>query len=383
MSDTWMTRETALFRGGPQQRNFREMAMIHPSRRITRSAHPRPLPVASGFELPETFEFENASVDTEAFLESVQTTGLMVVRDGTCLFQQHMEGYAPGTQTISFSVAKSFISTLIACALRDGHIRDIEDPVDRYAPALAGSGYAGVALRDVLQMSSGVRWNEDYADPKSDVARFAAAFERGQSFDAVAASLPREHVPGTFNRYNSCDTHVLGMVLAGATEVSVSEYLERELWHPLGMEDDCFFLVDGEGVEAAAMGMNASLRDYAKLGLLFLNDGFCGERQILPDGWVEACRTATLPHLKPGKRPNADYPFGYSYQWWLPDESGAFTAIGVYYQFIWIDRASGCVIAKTSADARFGRDNHETERIEQMHFALFNGIATDVSDHHI
>lgn len=378
---TWMTCKTDLFRGKEQVENFRRMAMIHPCRRIVRAPDPKPLAAAAqSLSLPRTFDAQGKTLDTVSFLEEVRTTGLMVLYKGKRVFENYWLGNHPDTQTISFSMAKSFVSTLVAFALRDGHIKSLEEHVDHYAPELANSGYAGVALRDVLQMSSGVRWNEDYSDPNSDVARFAMAFEDAGSFDAVVASLPRVMDPGTFNRYNSCDTHVLGMVLARATDMAVSEYLEQTLWHPLGMEDDCFFLVDGKGVEASAMGMNATLRDYSKLGLMFLRKGQVGSLMLLPDGWYQGCSTASQPHLKPGHRKSASYPYGYGYQWWLPDESGAFAAIGVYYQFIWVDPVNEVVIAKTTADPLFGQDNRQMAEVENKHFALFHAIAKAARD---
>jgi len=369
--------EVVLFRGGEQVENFRAMARIFPTRRVGASPVPRPIPSAGqAISLPERFVFEGAERDTAALLEKVASTGMMVLHRGKAVFEHYWNGTTAATQTISFSVVKSFVATLVGCALRDGLIASLDDPVDRYAPSLASSGYGGVAIRDVLQMSSGVRWNEDYSDPNSDVGRFDDAFRRTGSFDAVACSLTREYAPGTYNRYNSCDTHVLGMVLTAAAGVPLSHYLERELWHPLGMEDDAFWIIDSKGMEFAAAGLNATLRDYAKLGLLYANGGVIEGRQLLPEGWIEGCSKAQAPHLEPGARPNAASPLGYGYQWWLPDASGPYTAIGVYNQFIWIDPAREVVIAKTSANPRYGIDMEQSEVEEAEQFALFKTIAS-------
>ena len=349
--------------------------MIHPCRRVSRAPLPALFEIApKPLALPEVAASAFGEILTQSFLDETRTTGLYVVHKGQVVYQNYWLGMSPTSQHISFSVAKSFISTLIAFALREGLIASIDTPVDHYVPTLKGSGYEGVELRHVLQMSSGVRWNEDYGDPNSDVARFADAFEQGGSFDTVAASLPRERAPGTYNRYNSCDTHVLGMVLARATGQSVAEYLEARLWHVLGMEDDAFFLVDGQGVEASGMGLNVTLRDFAKLGQMMLNRGMVNGEQLLPDGWWQGCAMALAPHLMPGPRDSADYPFGYGYQWWLPDSSGAFAAMGVYYQYIWVDPKTETVIVKTSADPRFGQDAAEMDAVDIKHFALFHAI---------
>jgi CubicO group peptidase (beta-lactamase class C family) len=325
--------------------------------------------------LPERFEAMGEWHETADFLREVTTTGLMVVHGGRVVHEEYWEGNRADTQVAIFSCTKSFISTLIACALRDGHIRSLDDPADLYAPELKGSGYEGVRIEDILQMSSGVRWNEDYGNPNSDVARFGAAYLEARSFDDVCASLPREFAPGNFNRYNSCDTHVLGMILARATGVALSDYLGAEIWQKLGMEDDGFILVDGRGTEAAGMGLQVTLRDMAKLGQLMLRKGMTpGGEQILPPGWYEACSTAAKPHLVPGERSSANYPWGYGYQWWLPDESGVFSALGVYHQMIWVDPHHDVVIAKTTAYPAYGQDHEDEEAIDRKHFAMCHAI---------
>src|SRR5437868_5167040 len=182
-------------------------------------------------------------------------------------------------------------------AILDGIISSIEDPVTRYVPELAGSAYDGVRLKDVLQMSSGARWNEDYSDPNSDITAFGRVFRRGESLDAFAGRCVRGREPGTFNQYNSTDTHVLGMVLRHATKQSLSDYLKTRLWDPLGAEADAFWIVDSTGAEMAGGGLNAVLRDYAKLGRLYLNGGSWNGRRIVPEQWVKASVTPDAPHL--------------------------------------------------------------------------------------
>ncbi len=373
----WTTRDIGLFRGVPQVENFRHMASVTPCRRINRAdvAHPF-LEGDATFRLPQSFNALGETHDLAAFLDDVTTTGLMVLHKGEKLYEKYWNGNRADTQVAIFSCTKSFVSTLVACALRDGHIASLDDPADKYAPELKGSGYEGVRIEDILQMSSGVRWNEDYGDPESDVAQFGAAYLEPASFDEVCASLPREHTPGTYNRYNTCDTHVLGMVVSRAVGQSLTDYLQQQIWDVLGMEDDAFILVDGKGVEAAGMGLQVTLRDMAKLGQLMLRGGLSPNgAQLLPDGWISGCSTASKAHLKPGKRPNASYPWGYGYQWWIPDDSGAFTALGVYHQMIWVDPVRDVVIAKTTAYPAFGQDHDDEDRVDGLHFAACHAIA--------
>ncbi|HSZ52912.1 MAG TPA: serine hydrolase [Caulobacteraceae bacterium] len=374
MSD-WITRDASLFRGGPQVENFREMSTIYPVRVVRRAASPSPLPQGPRIGLPTSFEYQGPHLDTAQFLSEMETTGLIVVREGQVVFEDYWLGNDASTQAIAFSVSKSFVSALIGIAVGEGAIASVEDPVTRYAPELAGGAYDAVRLKDVLQMSSGARWNEDYSDPNSDIAAYGRVMAGAGSLDAFAAGCVRECEPGTFNRYNSTDTHVLGLVLRRATGRSLAEYLREKLWEPLGMEADGFWMVDCAGAEMAGVGLNAVLRDYARLGCCYLNGGAWNGAQVVPKAWVKASVTPDAPHLMPGPRPNAERSPGYGYQWWVPDDSGAYSAIGVYNQFVWVDPVTCTVIAKTSAFRRYASDlNPESYRVAD-HFALFAAIA--------
>ena len=160
-------------------------------------------------------------------------------------------------------------------------------------------------------MSSGVRWNEDYSDPDSDINRWVRLLDEGGSINAFAASCVRKCNPGTLCRYNTTDTHVLGMVVRGATGCSLTEYLREKLWDPLGSEADAFWVVDSTGIEVAGGGLNATLRDYARLGVLYLNGGVWNGRWIVSEDWVKASVTPDAPHLMPGAGSA-----GYGFQWW-------------------------------------------------------------------
>ena len=368
MPSHWTTRQINLFGGGPQVENFREMSTIYPVRVIRRSSKPVPLQPGPPIELPSRFAFEGREIDTAEFLADVETTGLLVLKDNRLVFERYWLGNDATTQSASWSVGKSFVSALVGIAIDEGAIGSIEDDVARYAPELTGSAYDGVRLKDVLQMSSGARWNEDYSDPDSDINRWIRLLADGGSIDAFAARSVREHAPGTVNYYNTTDTHVLGMVVRGATGRSLTEYLREKLWEPLGAEADAFWVVDSTGVEMAGGGLNGTLRDYARLGLLYLNGGVWNGRRIVSADWVKASVTPDAPHLMP--RPDA---LGYGFQWWL-DSSGAYTAIGVYNQFVLVHPASRTVIAQTSAFRRYAADlQPESYRIGDT-FALFRAI---------
>jgi CubicO group peptidase (beta-lactamase class C family) len=378
MVSRWTTRSPRLFSGAEQIANFREMSSIYPVRVVRRSSRPAPFERGSPFALPQTFAYGDRTLDTTELLARTETTGLLVVKDGRTVFEEYWLGNDATTQSVSWSVCKSFVSALIGIAIGEGAIGSVADPVTRYAPELAGSAYDGVRLKDVLQMSSGARWNEDYSDPQSDISRFGRLLVDGTSFDEFAASCVREKPPGTYNRYNSTDTHVLGMVVRRATGRSLAEYLREKLWEPLGMEADGFWIVDTRGAEFAGGGLNAILRDYAKLGLLYMNGGICRGVQVVPEAWVHESTTPDAPHVTPGVRESSQNPAGYGYQWWVPDLSGAYCAIGIYGQFVYVDPKARVVIAKTSAYRDYGRSPRPEHSLGVEQVTLFRAIAASV-----
>lgn len=311
-------------------------------------------PEKSDFTMPVEFSASGQTLNVDEYLEDTYATGLLVLKNDSLTFEKYFRGHTPEREQIVWSVSKSFLSALFGIAVEEGKITSIEQTVEEYCPELIGSGYEGVKIKDVLQMSTGVGFNEDYADFFSDINRWGRDFSWGNSQDAFAASLVREREPGTYNHYVSINTHVLGMILVKATGQSISEYAQEKLWEPLGMEHDSHWLIDDYGMEAALGGLTTTVRNCAKLGSLFLNKGSWYGEQIVPAQWVEASTTPDAPHLMPGKRDNAAHDLGYGYQWWIPEgNEGEFLAIGVYNQFIYINPTTRTVVVKHSANPGF------------------------------
>jgi CubicO group peptidase (beta-lactamase class C family) len=375
MASQWTTRPIGLFRGGSQVENFREMSTIHPVRVVRRAAKAAPFAAGAPIELPDNFEFEGQRLETAKFLSEIETTGLLVLKDGRVVFERYWLGNDASTQAASWSVGKSFVSALVGVAIHEGAIASVEDPVSQYAPMLKGGAYDGVRLKDVLQMSSGARWNEDYSDPDSDISRWLRILSDGGSLDEFAAGRVRGFEPGTYNRYNTTATHVLGMVVRGATGRPLTEYFREKLWDPLGAEADAFWVVDSTGVEVAGGGLSAILRDYARFGELYRNGGVWQGRRLVSEAWVRASVTPDAPHLMPGPRPSSDHSLGYGFQWWVPNNSGAYCAIGVYNQFVCVDPATRTVIAQTAAFRGYAADlRAESYRVAEC-LTLFRAIA--------
>ena len=365
-----------LFQGGEQFEAFARLGEIFPAQTIAAGSQPYQFPAGEALGVPASYEFEGASKSSAEFLDETRTNALLVVQNGQIRYENYWLTGGKDVPWISFSVAKSFVSALIGIAIDDGLIESVETPITRYVPELAGSAYDGVRIKDVLQMSSGARWNEDYSDPNSDIMRYGQAWAGSGSFDEFTATLEREREPGTYNYYNSTDTQALGMLVSRATGMSMSAYAEQELWQPLGMENDGHWITDKTGVEMAAGGLLVTARDYAKLGQLFLQQGEWQGKQIVSADWVRDSLVADGAHLQAEAHP--EYPMGYGYQWWLPvSEVGEFAALGVYNQSIYVNPAKKLVIVKLSANPDYGRTNDESSyrEFETLEFLRAIGVA--------
>ena len=362
-----------LFSENNRVENFRSMDRVFPARPVARSGpvwdfdrDPRPLPAA--------YAFRGEEHALAAFLERTETTGLLVVHQGAITHEEYRQGADETSPFTSWSMAKSVISALIGIALEEGHIASIRDPIADYVPALEGTAYGAVPIEDALTMSSGIAFDEDYARAMSDINMlFIRAMAMGQPQVEMLAGLESIREPGRFNDYVSSDTMALGQVLEGATGMQVADYLESRLWGPMGAEADAFWSADRQGQEFALCCLNASLRDYARFGRLYLDGGAREGRQIVPGGWVAASVNPEAPHLQPGENPASSWTFGYGYKWWIPeDPRGDFLAIGVWGQYIYIDPAREVIIVKTSVDPEFDDNDHES-------VAAFRAIAASLT----
>lgn len=353
--------------------NFRSLFVKYPSTKVAKSAAPSDLPKAER-PLPETYVFNGETRKIADFIANTQTTGLIIIKDGTVVHEQYYRGNTAASQTIAMSLSKSTVSFLLGNAVADGLVK-LDEPVDTYAPLLAQGGYKGVKVKDVLQMSSGIAFNEDYGDLTSDIVKYIIQILTG-SVNDFTANLKNGNPPGTINRYVSADTQVLGMAIEGATKKPLADYFNERLWSRLGAEADAYWLVDSTGEVVAAGGLNAVLRDYARFGLMYLNEGrnFAGE-QIVPAEWVRASITPDAPHLMPGRETIDGFPaWGYGYQWWIPGARSGndFTGIGIYGQFIYVNPERKVVIAKSSAYADY---NNTGDAMEVETMAVFQAIA--------
>ncbi len=355
--------------------NFLNMDKIFPTREIKASKNPKPLK-RNTKTLPETFFFEGEEKNLQECLDYFWSDGMIVLHKNEMVYENYWLGNNENKRHISWSVAKSFISALVGIAYEEGLIDSLDDPVTKYLNDFKETGYDGVTIKDILQMSSGVLFNEDYADYDSDINRFGRAVATGTSMRDFSKTLTREREPGTYMHYVSINTQVLGFLLQEVTNKSISQYLYDKIWNPLGMEDSAYFILDDVKDEFALGGLNATLRDYAKFGLLYLQNGRWNDNQIISKQWIEDSHSTDGIHLVPGERETSSNPWGYGYQWWVPGFPDTdYTASGVYNQYIYIDPLSEIVIAKTSSNYKY---TSELQMSKDMHMAMFRAIASHI-----
>lgn len=279
--------------------------------------------------------------DVDAYMKAQRTAGLVIVQDGKIRMEKYGLGFTGNGKWTSFSVAKSFTSTLVGAAIKDGYIKSIEDKVSTYIPDLKGSAYDDVTIRQLLTMTSGVKWNEDYADPKSDVALFNQ-HKAKDGMDVTVSymrTLPREAPAGTKWVYKTGETNLIGVLVSSATKKNLSEYLSEKVWVPYGMEQDGSWLLGSTGHEISGCCIQASTRDYARFGLFVMGGAKVNGVSILPDDWIAPATSKQADIGAPGK--------GYGYQWWTYDD-GSFAAQGIFGQGIFIDPARRLVVASNS-----------------------------------
>ncbi len=293
-----------------------------------------PMPLPAGPPL-------NLAVDVDAYMAGQRSAALLIVQDGKLRLERYGLGFDGSGRWTSFSVAKSITSTLVGAALRDGYIRSMDDKVSEYLPQMKGSAYDDVSIRQLLTMTSGVRWNEDYADPNSDVARFNR-HKPEAGVDALVSymrRLPREAPAGTRWHYSTGETNLVGVLLIEATKKPLASYLSEKIWIPAGMEQQATWILSRTGKEISGCCVQAAPRDFARFGLFILNGARVVGQSIVPDGWLAEATTERTGIGRPGR--------GYGYLWWTYSD-GAFAARGIFGQGIFIDPKRKVVIVSNA-----------------------------------
>jgi CubicO group peptidase (beta-lactamase class C family) len=319
-----------------------------------------PMPLSPGAPL-------KLAVDLDAYMAGQRSAALLVVHDGRLRLERYGMGFDRSGRWTTFSVAKSITSTLVGAALRDGYIRSLDDKVSDYLAQMKGSAYDDVSIRQLLTMTSGVRWNEDYADPSSDVARF----NNHQPEDGVDAlvsymrRLPREVPAGTRWHYSTGETNLVGVLLGAATKKPLATYLSEKIWVPAGMEQPATWLLNRTGKEISGCCIQAATRDFARFGMFILNGARVDGKSIVPDGWLADATTTRTDIGRPER--------GYGYQWWTYAD-GTFAARGIFGQGIFIDPKRKLVIASNADWGGGATDRVASEAREAFYRAVQQAV---------
>ncbi len=324
---------------------FRSMDKLFYTRSVPRSGPVWQLE-RDDHPLDFTYQFEGSTYTSEEFLDRTYTNALLVMKDGKIVYENYLNNSRADTRFMGWSMTKSLTSLLVGFALQEGRIASLDDAIDSYLPELKGGGYEGVTIRQVLQMRSGVDYEEryDFANPGIAATNHINALVKNtHRFVEPAFTINRAHTPGEHFQYKTIDTAVLGLLIERVSGGStIASYMTQRLWEPLGMEADGFFIMDGPpgvGREFNGAGFNATLRDYARIGLMMMNGGKANGRQVVPADWV-ALSTA------PTEAPSGEG-MGYGMQWWTFGEN-AYAAIGLQGQYIYVDPTSKTVVVKMS-----------------------------------
>jgi CubicO group peptidase (beta-lactamase class C family) len=327
---------------------FEHSDSLFPVNRVPRGGAIRPLPPVSTPLKNVHFQSRAEKYDLFDYLADNRVAGLLILKDGKVALEDYELGATPDTRWISFSMAKSISSTLVGAALKQGLISSLDDPLTRYLPQLKGGAYDGVTVRNIMQMASGVKWNETYTDPHSDRRKLLdkQLEQKPGSIVAYMNTLTRAGPPGSIWNYSTGESFLVGALLEAATHKPLATYLSETLWSRLGMEQDAtWWLESPGGMGLAGSGLGATLRDYGRFGLLVQQEGVLDGQPIVPAGWFQQAGSA---HLIGGK--SVDY----GYLWWPvpagdPIHRGAFEAIGIFGQHLYINPRQKLVIVVLSA----------------------------------
>jgi CubicO group peptidase (beta-lactamase class C family) len=323
-----------------QQDRYPRMETVYRANVIHRGKMVRTLPKA-GRTIAPTWDQDGKHWTLDSYMAANRVSGLLVLQHGKVVTERYGLGRTPSQRWTSFSVAKSVTSTLVGAAVADGAIKSLDDPVTAYIRDLKGSAYDQVTVRQLLTMSSGVRWNEDYSDPKSDVARAGQepADPGVNPLVSYMRKLPRAHPPGEEFHYDTGETDLVGILVSSATGKRLADYASEKLWKPIGMEQDAIWVTDAAGHERGGCCISMTLRDYGRLGEFMLEGGVANGRRIVPKDWVA---TATTPQITKG----APAP-GYGYFWWMLPPG--YAAEGIFGQAVVVYPKDDVVIVFNSA----------------------------------
>jgi CubicO group peptidase (beta-lactamase class C family) len=336
---------------------------IYDSKKVRRSGNIWALPMGSQID-PDAlkYTFKGTTASLTQYLDATRTTGLLIIKDGKIVFERYQYDRTPDMKFLSFSMSKTITSMLIGIALQDRHIKSLDDAVSAYVPELKASAYGKVTIRQLLTMTSGVKWDDAVAGDNTDMVKLNECHMRHRGCESSLALLAQhkdfQSEPGSRFSYSGGDTMVLGHVLRAATKQDVTSYTQERLWSRLGAQGDAAWMIDKQGVENVFGHFAATMRDYGRLGMMMAERGRAKGDQLVPEAYWEEMTTPLLQASKP--RVATSY-FGYGYQLWLDPKPGVFCFRGLRGQAIYVDVPKNLVMVRLSV-ARFDDPNDSSER---------------------
>lgn len=335
-----------------QMRTFSNTHKIFPTRTIKKGDDVATLPHSRRPLQDMSISANGETYDLYDYISRNRLVGLLAIKDGEIAYEYLDDGLTSDTRWMSMSMAKSVSTTLVGAAIKDGHIAGVDDQLAKYMPNLIGGGYDGVSIRHLLQMTSGVKWDDTHTVANSErrtMLDLQIAQKPGEIMDFMS-SLPRIAEPGDVWNYSTGETHVVGALVKAATGKWLSDYCSEIMWSRLGMQGDAsWWLESANGLEVAGSGICATLHDYARLGLFALNRGVIDGEPVVPPGWF---KEATEPRMAGAA------PLNYGYMWWpVPDRDGdysegAFSARGIFGQYIYVNPTRNIVLTVLSCRAK-------------------------------
>jgi CubicO group peptidase (beta-lactamase class C family) len=349
-----------------QQSGYRAIEKIYETHTIKRGKTVHPLPL-SAKQIEPVFTYAGKTWTVADYMQAYRVSGLLVLKDGKIILEKYAFGRKPTDRWTSFSVAKSVTSTLVGAAIQDGKIKSLNDLVTTYIPDLKGSAYEDVTVRQMLMMSSGVQWNEDYTDPKSDVSQASRSITEPGINPMVSylRKLPRANPPGTKFHYNSGETDLVGVLVSKATGEPLAQYASEKIWRPYGMGQDAIWMTDPGGQERGGCCISMTLRDYARVGLFIAGGGIAGGKRIVPATWVADATKVEIDNGQPA-------PAGYGYFWWIRSNN-SYQAQGIFGQSVTTFRDKNLIIVQNAAWPHATGDELSAARS-----AMFDGVLAAV-----
>lgn len=343
-----------------QVAGFRNFDRIMRTRTIAAGGQPYPLSVNTIDLNDIILEGSPQKMSLDEYFVKQNVAGLLVIKNASIVYERYGLGNTKKSRWVSYSVAKSVVSMLVGAAIKDGYIASLDEMVTDYLPRLKGSPYAESSIRNILQMSSGVDWNENYADPNADINQVPW---NSLEMHKYVKNLTRKHKPGVVFHYNTAESRIVGNLLRAAIGNNLSYYLSEKIWQPFGMEFDANWMLTEGGGESGGCCISATLRDYGRIGLFALAEGRLSDgTAMLPKGWMQESTRASAAFK------------GYGYLWWL-GTNGRYGASGIHGQGVWVSPKENLVIALHSA-----RKEADNGRDFKLQTALYHAIAKAVSD---